>query len=83
MYLIQGFGMQFLHKFFLPRTPSQEVFFTFGSFAVACLGAALLRVVVEEPARRLGKAVIAKRQRKLAITELPIAELPNEQAFAS
>jgi peptidoglycan/LPS O-acetylase OafA/YrhL len=75
MYLIQGFGMQSLHVVFKPRSPSEEVAFTFGAFAVSCLGAALLRQFIEEPARRLGKIIVAQRHRFASLRSIARSEV--------
>lgn len=71
MYLIQGFAMQALHRFFTTHTPLQEIEFALGSFILACLGASLLHIVLEKPAIGLGKALIQKRIGKNRIRKLP------------
>jgi peptidoglycan/LPS O-acetylase OafA/YrhL len=76
MYLIQGFGMQTLHRFITARTPLQEVALALGSFVLACIGASLLHVVLERPAIRLGKALIQRRKQKHRTLDLPDAGSP-------
>ena len=66
MYLIQGFSIEFLLLFFHPTSPAREVVLTLLSFGGALLGAAILHTFVEEPARKLGKRIVAMRtERKL------------------
>jgi peptidoglycan/LPS O-acetylase OafA/YrhL len=63
MYLIQGFAIRAVELTLKPNSILEQVFITLGSFGLASLGAALLHVCIEEPARKLGRTISAKRSR--------------------
>jgi len=69
MYLIQGFAIELLLKFFHPNTPAQEVAFAVAALIVASMGATLLHRFVEEPARKYGKQLVAYRNEKKLLRE--------------
>jgi peptidoglycan/LPS O-acetylase OafA/YrhL len=78
MYLIQGFAIDGTKIFLKPRNTFQEVVATVGAFALAAMGSAALHVLVEEPARRLGKKIIAHRKSRQSIrhtAELLVGEV--------
>jgi peptidoglycan/LPS O-acetylase OafA/YrhL len=68
MYLVQGFAIDAIKIFLKPRNPSQEGLAALGAFAIAAMGSAALHVLVEEPARRLGRRFTARRRRGSGIS---------------
>jgi peptidoglycan/LPS O-acetylase OafA/YrhL len=62
MYLVQGFAIDATQIFLKPRNPIQEVVAALGAFAIAAMGSAALHILVEEPARRLGRRFTARRR---------------------
>jgi peptidoglycan/LPS O-acetylase OafA/YrhL len=67
MYLIQGFAIDGARIFIKPRSTTQEVILTIAAFSLAAIGSAALHLVVEEPARKLGKKIIQWRKSRQAI----------------
>jgi len=64
MYLIQGFAIEALLRVFQPASWIGEIGFALMAFLLASLGAALLHRFLEEPARRIGKRIVARRERR-------------------
>lgn len=70
MYLIQGFAIDAVYHIGKPKNHIQDVGYALLSFAVACLGSAILHRLVEEPARKMGKSIVARRnERKILVPE--------------
>jgi peptidoglycan/LPS O-acetylase OafA/YrhL len=64
MYLIQGFAIEFLLLLYRPASWMGEIGFAVGAFLVASAGAAMLHRFLEEPARRIGKRIVARREQR-------------------
>ncbi len=82
MYLIQGFAIELLLFFYRPASWMGEIGFAVGAFLVASVGAAMLHRFLEEPARRIGKRIVARRERgrqrpQMERTPIPV---PSETA---
>lgn len=83
MYLIQGFAIEFLLLIYRPATWIGEITFAVAAFLVASAGAALLHRFLEEPARRIGKRIVTRREqsRKPVVIDgpaLPVLEAPAD-----
>ncbi len=82
MYLIQGFAIEFLLLFYRPASWMGEIGFAVGAFLAASAGAALLHRFLEEPARRLGKRIVAVREQRRKTVEIESPALPVLEANA-
>lgn len=83
MYLIQGFAIEFLLLLYRPASWIGEVTFAVAAFLVASVGAALLHRFLEEPARRIGKRIVARREQNrkpvaIGRPALPVLEAPAD-----
>jgi len=77
MYLIQGFGIGFVEFFVKPRSAFSEVVIAMLTLAVTALGASVLHIFIEEPARRFGKRLVAYRNEQrssLSEARVPVAD---------
>ncbi len=72
MYLIHGLVLDAVQHFINPINIVRQIVVTVLSFAFCALGADVLFRLVEEPARRYGKAVLSKRRLKLTLP--PVAD---------
>jgi peptidoglycan/LPS O-acetylase OafA/YrhL len=64
MYLIQGFGIELIELLLKPKNVFYEVVIAMSAFAITSLGAAILHQIIEEPARRYGKKIVASRNER-------------------
>lgn len=83
MYLIQGFAIEFLLLLYRPASWLGEIGFAVAAFLVASVGAAMLHQFLEEPARRIGKRIVARREQRRKPIEidgpaLPVLEAPAD-----
>jgi peptidoglycan/LPS O-acetylase OafA/YrhL len=78
MYLIQAFAIDATKILVKPRNTIEEIGTAVGAFALAAAASALLYLSVEEPARKLGRQIVASRKARRAIREraqVPVADL--------
>jgi peptidoglycan/LPS O-acetylase OafA/YrhL len=75
MYLVQGFGIEFVELLLKPKNVFYEIAIALSAFFLTSLGASILHRIVEEPARKLGKKIVALRnQKKLMDVRLAVTE---------
>ncbi len=82
MYLIQGFAIELLLLFYRPASWMGEIGFAVGAFLVASVGAAMLHRFLEEPARRVGKRMVARREQRRKPIEMESPAMPVLEAHA-
>lgn len=80
MYLIQGFAIEAVLLFFHPASWSGEIGFALAAFLLASLGAAMLHRFLEEPARRMGKRLVARREQRQKRVKASDGTLPALEA---
>lgn len=69
MYLIQGFAIEALLLVFHPVNAAGEIGLAIAAFILAASGAALMHLFVEDPARELGKRIVALRNKRRIVKE--------------
>lgn len=76
MYLLQGFGINFVQLFIHPFSAAHQIEIALLAFILALGGAAILHILVEEPGRQLGKRLLSHRSQRRESRILSQAAVP-------